>query len=54
MASSVLIHPEVKAPASTALERALPAVAIFLGAFLLFQVEPIIAKMILPGSAGRR
>ena len=29
------------------------ATTIFLSAFLLFQVQPLIAKIILPGSAGR-
>ncbi len=52
MASSVLTLPAEKTSPFTSLERALPAVAIFLGAFLLFQVEPIIAKMILPWFGG--
>src|ERR1700679_1297187 len=43
------------APSVSSPDRLVVAVTIFLGAFLLFAVEPLIAKMILPwfgGSAG--
>ncbi|MEP6534197.1 MAG: fused MFS/spermidine synthase [Bryobacteraceae bacterium] len=52
MSSSVLIPAESTKLPSAALARLFPGVVIFLGAFLLFQVEPIIAKMILPWFGG--
>src|SRR6266853_564893 len=51
-ASAVLTPPVESAPSSAVTERTISGIAIFLGAFLLFQVEPIIAKMILPWFGG--
>src|SRR6266852_5525569 len=50
--SAVLPPPVESAPSSAVAERTISGIAIFLGAFLLFQVEPIIAKMILPWFGG--
>lgn len=48
----VLKEPVESTPPSAAANNVLSALAIFFGAFLLFQLEPIITKMILPWFGG--
>ena len=45
-------HAAKAKPSSAGADRAISGLAIFLGAFLLFQIQPMIAKMILPWFGG--
>jgi hypothetical protein len=52
MSSTLVAPPEVSAHASEKTGRAISGLTIFLGAFLLFQIQPISAKTILPWFGG--
>lgn len=52
MSSAFVAQPDVCSPSASKADRAISGLAIFLGAFLLFQIQPMIAKMILPWFGG--